>query len=367
MLATKRPDGGDPKKAVTEALQNLRRQATNFHWIGLDSNDSYEMHSKPSTGLEAVDKSFVDAVVMSSDIPRSILLGETPGGLNTGENAGEIRSYYDWISVMQNQELTPIVTRALDLMFWSMHNSAVVANMLMENVPNYPVPRKYTVKWDSLWQQDDSEIVAQAQAEAQLDKIYVDMGVVTVDEVRQARIVEGMRGPLQIAEEPGAPSQNGAAVTVVQVIADIVEKVATGLIPAASAVELILLAQPSMTREQAEAIVAPASIAGEVAREIASSIDPTMEGEATPEAVPSPVDDMPTDLKSAREIGTLLGVSPATIRGMGRRGEIRYWKVGAQLRYSLSEAIEASDPGGALQVAPRVPPPDPISPVPELR
>lgn len=365
MLTASRPDGKDPKKAVAEALQNLRRQATNFHWIGLDANDSYEMHSKASGGLENVEKHFVDAVVMSDDIPRSILLGETPGGLNTGENAGEIRSYYDWISVMQTQDLTPIVTRVLELHFQAAHNRATIANLTRapdEEQIDYPIPEDFTIGWESLWQQTESDEIAQASTESTVDKAYIDMGAITVAEVRRLRFVEGKRGPLQLTEEEAAESRAGTSVAVATYMSETVTAVATGLLPAPSAIQLIMLAEPSMSLAQATAIVEPAESMGEVAAQMAaelevpqSEIDPTMEAEGLPES--QPFDDMPTDLMSAAQIGVQLGVTAATIRAMGKRNTVRFWKVGSQLRYSFSEVVEASDPGGEFQVAPNIPPP----------
>ncbi len=259
MLTAKRPDGKDPSKAVAEAVQNLRRQATNFHWLAIDAEDEYSIQGKTTGGLESVEGSFVDAVVMADDIPRSILLGETPGGLNSGENAGEIRSYYDWISVMQDQQLSPIVTRVAEIWFATEFNRSSIAAATDDTIIPYPVPEKFTVSWESLWQTTELDEIAQAKTEAEVDKAYVDMGVITVEEVRQQRIIEGNRGPLQIPEEPATGKGQGAPIAIVQMIADIVEKVTTGLVPGESAIQMLMLAQPSTTEEKANAIIDPAA------------------------------------------------------------------------------------------------------------
>lgn len=356
MLASKAPDGTDPKEKVAEALQNLRRQATNFHWLGIDANDDYSLQTKPMAGLDSIEDSFVAATVMSSDMPRSILLGETPGGLNSGENAGEVRSYYDWISAQQESKLTPVVTRLMDVVFSSMHNRSVAA---AEDTGDksliWPQPQEYTIEWPALWQQSEEGSSQQAKLDAETDKILIDMGAVTAAEVRQARVVEGLTGPLRLRpktdEVTGKEEEQRTGVTVgaLGILAELVQQVMAGLVPKGSAIALARIAVPDMSVEAAEELFAEAGNFGAVAAETAGML----EGEADfePEGateLPS-VEPPPKDLMKAKDIAVQLGISPATIKTLARKGEIQFWKFGSQYRYSLAEVI-GSNRGSTAQV-----------------
>lgn len=368
MLAAKDPDGGDPKQRVADALQDLRRQATNFHWLGLDADDSYSMESKPTSGLEALEDTFKDAAVMSTDMPRSIMLGETPGGLNSGENAGEIRSYYDWIGSEQDEKLTPIASTLVRTIFRCFHARSVQTQP-ETGAEVWQAPTRFSIKWPSLWQQSEEGSSEQASKDAATDKLYIDMGATTVAEVRQKRLVEGLTGPLRVEEAEEAENRTqgrSLGVATAAAIASFVEQVTTGLMPAASAKRLAKLTAPDLNDEDLDALFNEAGAMGAVAAQTAAELEeglPEGEGEEEGEtdveapdllAAPSPdpaapaIEPPPADLKPAKEIAARLGISPSTIKTMARKGEIRYWKFGTQYRYSVAEVFGANQ-GSAAQ------------------
>jgi phage-related protein (TIGR01555 family) len=359
---------------VVESLQSLRDHATIFNWLGIDADDEYRTESKPTAGLEALETRFVEAVRMATDIPGAIMLNEVVGGLNSGENAGEMRAYYDWIGSRQNERFTPIVTHVLDLNWIALANRLTKFRRAKLTAEEFTVPTEYTIEWKSLWRQAETEAAAQDKTTAETDAIRINSGVVTAEEVRRARVVDGLRGDLRIEPDVGEDGKPVVPLTVasaaqVAALLDLAEKVGGGLVPPQSGVALAKLLVPSLTDQQATEIIWPNGGAGEYAAGVAAAADlpaagtppaddwsaviPVSEDEVEVEAAAS-LDMPPDDCDTAAAIAEYLRISPATIRTMAKKGQIRYWKYNTIRRYSLAEVAAA---GSAHMNAPPPAPP----------
>lgn len=182
-------EGGE--ELALQRLLNLKLGQDILHGTVLDAEDDYMAVTKSAgTGIPELLDRFVSALVAATDMPRSILLGETPGGLNTGENAGEIRSWYDAIRIEQNQKATPWINWILTILFSS-----------REGPTNGNVPDGWTVRWNPLWQPTEKEQADVRKVNADTDNIMVTMGAAAVEEVRESRMRQGSTGHLEAMEE----------------------------------------------------------------------------------------------------------------------------------------------------------------------
>ena len=136
--------GGEAdKKEAGEIIASLRWNIDNLNTLALDKSDELVELSRTVSGLEKLLNHFVDAVVRATDMPRTVLLGEQPGGLNASADS-EIRSWFDFVAGQQKQVLTPVLTRLLHVLFAIRSKSE-------------KVPDKWTIEYDALWQPTDKE------------------------------------------------------------------------------------------------------------------------------------------------------------------------------------------------------------------
>lgn len=183
--AGKDSQGVSTVEKMRQGIQKLRNNWNNLHWLALDGKDSIEQSNKSATGLKELEQIFIDALVMDYDIPRELLVHELKGALTTGESAGSIRLYYDAIAAMQRADLTPVVNRVLELYFAAKKQTV----------------EQWTVAWNPLWQQTETEKAAIRKSDADTDKLYWDMGALESEEIRQARFIEGQTGMIEISDE----------------------------------------------------------------------------------------------------------------------------------------------------------------------
>lgn len=141
----------------------------------IDSKEDFERKPTPVSGLPDLMDRFASRLSAAVDMPISLLMGESPSGLNA-TGSSEIRSWYDYLSSLQETDLQPQVERLVRLL------------MLSKAGPTKGVePEVWSVKFRPFWQLDD---VQQADVRSKLataDAVYLTNGVVTPDEVATSR------------------------------------------------------------------------------------------------------------------------------------------------------------------------------------
>ena len=122
----------------------------------------------------------IDALVRATDMPRTIILGEAPGGLNvSGES--ELRAWYDFVASQQPQKLTPPINRLLEVIF------AIRSNK------NETVPTEWTIEYAPLWQPSEQEKATTAKTVMDLAQKCFRCIVLTFSvaaKIHAARILE---------------------------------------------------------------------------------------------------------------------------------------------------------------------------------
>lgn len=107
--------GGD-KKMIQNRANAMRTTLGNLSKIFLDTSEEFIPLTRSIAGLADVVSLMIDELQASTFIPKSILRGQSPGGLGDGENAGEIRGYYDWCGGEQDDYLIPPLGYILRIM-----------------------------------------------------------------------------------------------------------------------------------------------------------------------------------------------------------------------------------------------------------
>lgn len=179
---------------VRKILEVLRFSIDNLHCTALDSEDEYYEVSRNVSGLNELADKFVDALVRATNMPRTILLGEQPGGINANADA-EIRAWFDHVAASQKQVLAPILSRLLEVIL------AVRTNRGEE------VPEEWVITFPPLWQPTADERSQTYLRQAQADQIYYMNGLMSATEIRGRLLSEGLIESVdEIPEDAGIGS-----------------------------------------------------------------------------------------------------------------------------------------------------------------
>ncbi len=164
------PDG---EKKITQRLQVMNATKSIINAVVMDSEDDFERQYSTTAGLPELIDRFMLKLAGSTGIPVTRLFGRSPAGLNaTGEN--DLRNYYDLVEAQQRNRLMPSLHRLIEL---------ICAWKKIEKIP--------TITFNSLYQLSEEEKANIENKEANTKKtradelkIYVDMGALDPDEVR---------------------------------------------------------------------------------------------------------------------------------------------------------------------------------------
>lgn len=137
----------------------------------IDAGEEFERKPTPIAGLPELLDRFAARLAAAADMPLTLLMGQSPGGLNaTGES--DVRFFYDRVAAMQRKRLLPALTTIVKL--------AMRADGVGE-------PEKWAIAFAPLWQQSDKEIAEARFVQAQADAIYISNQVLSPEEVALAR------------------------------------------------------------------------------------------------------------------------------------------------------------------------------------
>lgn len=169
------------KEAIVERrlkLLDMGRSILNTMVIDADG-ESFDKKANSVTGLPDLLDRFAEHLCGCTNFPMSRLLGRSPGGMNSTGSA-EMRNYYDFIASEQGRVLGELAEFAVRLSF------------LAKDGPTGGVePDAWSVKWNSLQQPTDKEVADLRKVVADTDKVYVDAGVLSPQEIAESRFGSG--------------------------------------------------------------------------------------------------------------------------------------------------------------------------------
>lgn len=106
--------------------------------IVLDENEKYEVVQRSMQGFREAFQVAEDALVAETPMPKSILLGQTPTGLNSGDNSGDWQTWTTHLDGQRTSRYETKFRRYLDLLFDA------------GNSPLSDSVERYDIKWPDL-------------------------------------------------------------------------------------------------------------------------------------------------------------------------------------------------------------------------
>lgn len=338
-------DAKDP----AEVRKTLKAIALGIKAIGrfaLGSEDKYTSQSKSLAGLADSVNVLIARLSMITRIPASILEFKTPGGLNSGENAGDWQALYAAVASEQTDLYVPAAAN-------------VVADVLASaNGPlrGAPPPARWRIVPNDLGEVAPDRAASVRKTEAEARAVDVAAGIITNDEAR-AEVVElyGLKVDAAPAVAPEIDPQisatapataappvedsvlNGAQV---QAVVDLALQVRAGQIDRASALGILRLAFPRISPEVLDRAI-PQDVPAAPA--VAGDDDP-VDGEPIDESAIAPTPGMPPDgvvLVNARRLKERFGIGRTALLRLVRDQKIQAWKPGGRWAFIESEVAQA--------------------------
>lgn len=171
-------ESGDPDK-LDETINTIARNLSTFNLLAFDKDDEIFEVKRTLTEVTNIIDRFEGALISDTDMPREILFGVTNPGLNSGENGGAFRAWYNKVRQYQQRELTPCLRWMLKIIFsYLRHNG-------------FTIPHDWAIEWRSLWEPTDKEKSEILLSTAQRDQINILSGLYSAEEARRHRFEHG--------------------------------------------------------------------------------------------------------------------------------------------------------------------------------
>jgi hypothetical protein len=158
------------KAEVDNTMAIIELAKSTIQGVLLDSKDTYNRQSASVAGLPEVIDRFMMMVSGVTEIPVSRLFGRSSAGMNaTGE--GDEKNYFNKIKAKQKYLLKPNLNKLIEYINISIGNKV----------------EESKVKFNSLFQQTQTEELTCKKLQAEIDNIYINAGVLLPDEVLENR------------------------------------------------------------------------------------------------------------------------------------------------------------------------------------
>lgn len=164
---------------LMKRLELLGRTASIVNAIVIQDDEDAERKTTNISGLPELIRMINNRLVAATDMPHTILLGESPSGLGASGDSEKI-DWYDHVKNKQKIKLQPQIMKLLEFFFASKRGPT-----------NGKVPERFAIEFNPLWQQDENEAADIRFKQAQADQIYITNQVLTPEEVMQSRFGSG--------------------------------------------------------------------------------------------------------------------------------------------------------------------------------
>lgn len=135
-------------------------------------HEGFERKSTNVSGLPDLLYQLSRRLAAAIDIPLSVLMGGAEK-TDDAEMSNELRYYYDKCVSIQNDEITPILMLIIEI---------IIRGLRVYNIPDH-----LQIKWHPLWQLTDEQKANARLAQARVDAIYIEHGVLDPQAVAVAR------------------------------------------------------------------------------------------------------------------------------------------------------------------------------------
>ena len=164
---------GCENEKAAERMESLSFWMSAIGDIALTKDETYEVVQRGMTGLPEVARTFFEQLVVDTEIPMTILGGTSPGGLNTGANAGEWQSWTSYLGGVQTRWYNPPIRKYHDVVFRA------------ANTPIASMPEDWDVEWSELFEPNITEFSGAVAAIANAGVLLEQARMYSAEEIRQ--------------------------------------------------------------------------------------------------------------------------------------------------------------------------------------
>ncbi|MFZ5440475.1 MAG: anti-CBASS protein Acb1 family protein [Myxococcota bacterium] len=141
----------------------------------IDKDEEFRRETTPVAGLAELMDRLTNRLAAAARMPVTVMMGTAPAGLNA-TGASDIRNWYDQIAGEREAQLRP------------RHNRLLRVLMLAKDSPTKGrEPRRWTIRYPSLWQLTEAEEAELRGKVATADTAYISAGVLMPEEVAASR------------------------------------------------------------------------------------------------------------------------------------------------------------------------------------
>ena len=162
----------DGKDLFKQRMLGMELSRSIARAVMIDGDDEFERKQTPVSGLPDLLDRFAVALAAAADLPLPLLMGESPGGLNSsGASSDQLRMFYDKIASMAKRKVVPHIRRITAMIFQTMGGE----------------PDTWSIKPRALWQMTEKEQAEARKIQMEIDCGYMDRGVIESGEIRDSR------------------------------------------------------------------------------------------------------------------------------------------------------------------------------------
>jgi phage-related protein (TIGR01555 family) len=160
----------DRDDVIKTRIKTIAMARSALNMVLMDSEESMERKQTPTSGLAELLDRFATRVAAACDMPVTLLMGQSPAGLNaTGES--DIRFFYDRVASIQKLGIQPQLERLVYLLTRALKGPAKGKE-----------PEIWQVKFNPLWQPSEKEQAEIRKIVADTDAVNIGMGLYSGDE-----------------------------------------------------------------------------------------------------------------------------------------------------------------------------------------
>lgn len=189
----------DKDDIIKARLRAVELSRSTIRAIVMDSEEEFERKQTPVSGLSELLDRFATRLAAAADMPVTLLMGQSPAGLNaTGES--DIRFFYDRIKVVQKLGFKDQIERLVSLILRS-----------IDGPTKGKEPDAWSVEFNPLWQPSAKEIADARKVVADTDVAYINAQVVSPEEVSLSRFGGDTYSPEMVIDFDEREKQTGEA------------------------------------------------------------------------------------------------------------------------------------------------------------
>jgi len=166
----------DEENLLTKRMEMQDLIKSIFKTDLMDSEDQLEILSTPLDGVRDVLELINHRLVAATNMPHTIVLGQSPKGVLNNNAEHQNRNWYDHVSNQQEDVLRKPIQKIINLIM-----------LAKEGATNSVIDENLTFVFNPLWQHSDTEEAELQKTVAEKDKIYYEMNVLTSEDIRNNR------------------------------------------------------------------------------------------------------------------------------------------------------------------------------------